>query len=38
MDYRYESLPELERKPARKRTVVLTGAGVSVESGQIDGV
>ncbi|MBR5199082.1 MAG: hypothetical protein IKW20_04565 [Bacteroidales bacterium] len=33
MDYRYECLPELESKQARKRIVVLTGAGVSVESG-----
>ena len=33
MDYRYECLPELESNQARKRIVVLTGAGVSVESG-----
>jgi NAD-dependent deacetylase len=33
MDYRYECLPELESNQTRKRIVVLTGAGVSVESG-----
>lgn len=33
VNYKYEHLPELERKPARKRIVVLTGAGVSAESG-----
>lgn len=33
MNYRYESLPELEVQPKRKRIVVLTGAGISAESG-----
>ena len=33
MDYRYESLPELDVHPKRKRIVVLTGAGISAESG-----
>ena len=34
-NYRYERLPELEKLPARKRIVVFTGAGISVESGGI---
>lgn len=32
-EYRYKNLPELEKLPARKRVVVFTGAGISVESG-----
>ena len=32
-EYRYKNLPELEKLPARKRIVVFTGAGISVESG-----
>ena len=33
MNYRYESLPELQVQPRRKHIVVLTGAGISAESG-----
>ena len=32
-NYRYEKLPELEKLPSRKRIVVFSGAGISVESG-----
>lgn len=32
-EYRYKNLPELEKLPARKRIVVFSGAGISVESG-----
>ena len=31
--YRYVNLPELEKLPTRKRIVVFSGAGISVESG-----
>ena len=31
--YRYERLPVLEKKPLRQHIVVLSGAGISVESG-----
>lgn len=33
MEYRYNELPELGTGQSRKRLVVLTGAGISVESG-----
>lgn len=33
MEYRYYELPELEKMPQRKKIVVLSGAGISVESG-----
>lgn len=33
VNYKFEHLPELEKQPSRKRIVVLTGAGISAESG-----
>ena len=33
MQYRYETLPELKTVPLRQHIVVLSGAGISVESG-----
>ena len=33
MEYRYNKLPELGNGHSRKHIVVLTGAGISVESG-----
>lgn len=33
MEYRYNKLPELKMMPLRQHIVVLTGAGISVESG-----
>ncbi|MBQ7812060.1 MAG: NAD-dependent protein deacylase [Bacteroidales bacterium] len=33
MPYRYETLPDLEKFPLRQHIVVLSGAGISVESG-----
>lgn len=33
MSYRYVTLPELDRMPLRQHIVVLSGAGISVESG-----
>ena len=33
MEYRYNKLPELKKMPLRQHIVVLTGAGISVESG-----
>lgn len=33
VNYKYEHLPEPEKQPSRKRIVVLTGAGMSAESG-----
>lgn len=33
MQYRYETLPELKTVPLRQQIVVLSGAGISVESG-----
>ena len=33
MEYRYETLPELKTVPLRQHIVVLSGAGISVESG-----
>lgn len=33
MEYRYNKLPELGKDNKRKHLVVLTGAGISVESG-----
>ena len=31
--YRYEHLPDIPNKPLRQRMVVLSGAGISAESG-----
>ena len=31
--YRYEHLPDIPNKPVRQRMVVLSGAGISAESG-----
>ena len=33
MAYRYETIPELPKMPLRQHIVVLSGAGISVESG-----
>ena len=33
IEYRYEHLPELEKLPLRQHIVVLSGAGMSAESG-----
>ena len=33
MEYRYNKLPEMGKEHSRKHLVLLTGAGISVESG-----
>ena len=38
IEYRYERLPELGKLPLRQHIVVLSGAGMSAESGFIDKV